>query len=102
MTAVWMTAAVVTQWASITALRASAGRRPVLFVASLLAMVASMASVSVALSHGLSIAVAYGIWTGLGVALAALTGLLGFGDRLDPWQTAGLVLVLAGVVGLQL
>lgn len=57
---------------------------------------------SVALSLGLSVAVAYGIWTGLGVALAALTGIVAFGDRMDRRQLAGLGLVLLGVVALQL
>lgn len=51
---------------------------------------------------GLSVAVAYGIWTGLGVALAALTGIVIFGDRMDRRQLAGLGLVLLGVVALQL
>lgn len=98
-----MTGAVVTQWTSIASLRASDGlRRRGLAALCLATMVASMACVSVALSLGLSVAVAYGIWTGLGVALAALTGIVGFGDRMDARQLTGLGLVLLGVVVLQL
>lgn len=42
--------------------------------------------------------VAYAIWSGLGIVLVALIGLLVFGQKLDFWAILGLGLILAGVV----
>lgn len=99
----WLGAAVLAQWTCVTALRASNGlRRVVPAVLTFTALIGSTCFVAVALTHGLTIAVAYGIWTGAGIALAALTGIVVFGDRLARGQVGGLVLVMAGVAVLQL
>ena len=45
----------------------------------------------------LPLAVAYGIWSGLGMALVAGLGVLWFGERLDWRRIGGLVLIGAGV-----
>lgn len=99
----WLGAAVLTQWTCVAALRASDGlRRLVPAAVTFVAMIASVCCVAVALTHGLTVAVAYGIWTGAGIALAALTGIVVFKDRLARGQLCGLALVLAGVAVLQL
>lgn len=99
----WLFAAVLMQWVQVGAIRASDGlRRPGWAALTFVAMISSVGCVSVALSLGLTVALAYGIWTGAGVALAAVTGAVVFGDRLDRRQTAGLALVLVGVALLQL
>lgn len=99
----WLGAAVLTQWCCVAALRASDGlRRPVLAVVTFGSMLASVGCVAVALTYGLTVAVAYGVWTGAGVALAALTGVVVFHDRLSRVQLGGVALVIAGVVTLQL
>lgn len=46
----------------------------------------------------MSLAIAYAVWTGAGIAFAALGGVVVFGDRLTRRQTVGLGLVLLGVV----
>ena len=98
----WLALAVVTQWASILGLRLSDGFRRTPWTAlALVTTVTSIGCISVALSEGLSLAVAYGIWTGMGVALAALTGLAVFGERLGRVQAAGLVCVVLGVIALR-
>ena len=51
-----------------------------------------------ALNRGLSLAVGYGIWSGVGIALSAVGGAVLFGDRLQGRQATGLVVVLIGVV----
>lgn len=98
----WLGAAVLTQWGCVAALRASEGLRRVgLAAITFLALLASVACISVSLTHGLTVAVAYGVWTGAGIALAAVTGVVVFKDRLTHGQVSGLILVIAGVVTLQ-
>ena len=45
----------------------------------------------------LPLAVAYGIWSGLGMALVAGLGVLCFGERLVWRRVCGLALIAAGV-----
>jgi len=53
------------------------------------------------LKLGLSVGVAYGIWSAVGVSLVALIGVTFLGESLSWVQIGGLVLVIAGVVALQ-
>ena len=46
--------------------------------------------------------IAYAIWSGAGVALITLIGWWGFGQRLDAPALAGIGLIVAGVVVIQL
>jgi small multidrug resistance pump len=41
---------------------------------------------------------AYAIWSGLGIVLIALIGLVVFDQKLDLWAVLGLALILAGVI----
>ena len=50
----------------------------------------------------LEVGVAYAIWAGAGTALIALIGVAAFGESLTPLKLISLVLIIAGVVGLQL
>jgi small multidrug resistance pump len=54
------------------------------------------------LKAGLPVGVAYAIWAAVGVALIAVIGALFLGEALPPVAIAGLVLVIAGVVLLEL
>ncbi len=95
----WLAGAVGAQVVGIGALRASAGfRRPGWVVLTLLGIGASVALMARALAAGLSLAVGYGIWTGSGIALAAVGGAAVFGDRLGRRQLLGVALIVAGVV----
>ena len=51
-----------------------------------------------ALALGLPIGVAYGVWAATGVALTAVLGRLLFKDPLTLTMAAGVVLIVAGVV----
>ena len=44
----------------------------------------------------------YAIWSGLGVALLAAIGVIFFGDSLNGLKILSLVLIIAGIVGLNL
>lgn len=48
------------------------------------------------------VGVAYAIWSGLGVVLITLVGLVWFGQRLDVPAVLGLGLIIAGVVVINL
>lgn len=51
--------------------------------------------------EGLSLGVAYGIWSGVGVALTALLGVLLWGDPMNGIIVAGIALIIGGVVLLE-
>ena len=48
------------------------------------------------------VGVSYAIWSGAGVTLIALIGWLVYGEKLDPAAIAGMALIVAGVVVLNL
>jgi len=50
----------------------------------------------------IEIGVAYAIWSGVGTALIACIGVACFGDALTPLEITSLLLMIAGVVGLNL
>lgn len=53
------------------------------------------------LKRGLPVAVAYAIWSAIGVALVAGIGALWLDQRLTAVQVLGLVLVVAGVLAIE-
>ncbi|GHE46853.1 multidrug resistance protein Mmr [Streptosporangium violaceochromogenes] len=55
-----------------------------------------------ALSRGLGVGIAYAIWSGLGTTLIVVAGVLFLNEPLSPVKVAGVALVVAGVVTLQL
>ncbi|MQY21097.1 DMT family transporter [Nocardia macrotermitis] len=57
---------------------------------------------SQALKRGMSIAVAYGIWSAIGVAAVAAIGALFLRESLTLIQLAGIALVILGVLALEL
>jgi small multidrug resistance pump len=50
----------------------------------------------------IDVSVAYAIWSGLGTALIGVVGVLWFRESMSPMKIAGLALVIAGVVLLNL
>ena len=96
--ALLLAGSVLTQAVGVAATRATDGlRRPGWVALAFLAMACSVTLMARALHHGLSLAVGYGIWSGAGIAFAAISGTVLFGDRLAGRQIVGLVLVAAGV-----
>jgi small multidrug resistance pump len=53
------------------------------------------------LKRGVSVGVAYGIWSALGVALVAVIGATFLGESLTWIQVGGLALVILGIAALQ-
>jgi len=58
----------------------------------------SFVALSLALKQGLGLGPAYAIWSGAGTALITIVGLVAFGDRIGPMVYAGIALIIAGVV----
>jgi small multidrug resistance pump len=52
--------------------------------------------------RAIPVGVAYAIWSGVGIALIALIGWALYGQRLDGVAIAGLLLIVAGIVVLNL
>jgi small multidrug resistance pump len=71
-----------------------------LFVA--IGYIASFAFLTAVLRHGVPLGVAYGIWGALGVATTAIMSALIFDEALTPLMGLGMVLVIAGVLGVKL
>ena len=57
---------------------------------------------SQALTRGMRIGVAYGVWAAAGVALVAIIGAVFLGEGMTWVQVAGIALVIAGVLALEL
>jgi len=57
---------------------------------------------SQALTRGLGVSIAYGVWAAAGVALVAVIGALFLGESLTWVQVGGIGLVIAGVLALEL
>jgi small multidrug resistance pump len=98
----WLLAAIVAGVTGTAALSASEGlTRP----AALAVMVPAYLLCFVALTRALktlAVGIAYAIWSGLGIASITLIGWRVFGQRLAAGELAGIALILAGVVVIQL
>ncbi|WP_433782808.1 DMT family transporter [Actinomycetospora sp. CA-101289] len=57
---------------------------------------------SQALTRGLGVSVAYGVWAAAGVALVAIAGAVLLGESLTWVQIGGIALVIGGVLALEL
>ncbi|MEW4486504.1 multidrug efflux SMR transporter [Thalassoglobus sp. JC818] len=61
--------------------------------------IACFALLGVAMRH-FPLSTVYATWSGLGVSLLAIIGVMMFGDQINPLKVISLVLVLVGIVGL--
>jgi small multidrug resistance pump len=90
--------AIVTEVIATSALKASDGfSRPWPSVVVVLGYGVSFYCLSIVL-RTLPVGVVYAVWSGVGIALITLVGWLVFGQRLDAPALAGLGLIVAGVV----
>lgn len=63
--------------------------------------VACFALLGCAMRH-FSLGTVYATWSGLGVSLLAIIGVVAFGDQINVLKTVSLVLVVAGIIGLNM
>ncbi|AIT59994.1 DMT family transporter [Corynebacterium doosanense] len=76
---------------------AAAGRRW-LYLLVAAGYVTSYVFLSLTLTAGMALGVAYGIWTATGVALTAILGRVFFGEKFTWVMSVGVVLIMIGVI----
>jgi small multidrug resistance pump len=76
--------------------------QPVLYVVVAVGYPASFWFLTAVLRLGVSLGVAYGIWSAIGVAATAVLSALIFGEPLTPLMGVGLGLVMVGVLVVEL
>jgi small multidrug resistance pump len=99
----WLAGAIAAEVTGTVALRFSDGfTRLVPSIVVVLGYGIAFYALSQALSRGMVLGVAYGVWAAAGVALIALIGAAFLGEGLTWVQVGGIGLVIAGVLALEL
>lgn len=99
---VFLTIAIVAEVIGTSALNAAAGfTRPAPTAVVVVGYGIAFYCLSLAL-RTLPVAIAYAIWSGVGIALITVVGWVFFKQRLDAAALAGLSLIVAGVLVIQL
>ncbi|HTY28347.1 MAG TPA: multidrug efflux SMR transporter [Mycobacterium sp.] len=101
----WLTlaAAIVVEVCATLSLRASKGFRNKRWIAPVVAgYAAAFTLLYVTLALGMPVGIAYGVWSAAGVALVAVIARLIFDEPLTPLMLAGIGLIIAGVLTIQL
>lgn len=99
----FLVAAILTEVGATMSLRASDGLTRRIWILPVAAgYVLAFVFLSFALAEGLALGVAYGIWTASGVALTAVLARLIFGEPLTRTMAAGILLISAGVLLVEL
>lgn len=101
----WLTlaGAIVLEVSATLSLRASDGFRKRIWIAPVLAgYAAALTLLGVTLSLGLSVGAAYGIWAACGIAAVAILARFIFDDALTWMMGAGIALIIAGVLIIEL
>ncbi|WP_217158806.1 DMT family transporter [[Mycobacterium] fortunisiensis] len=98
-----LTGAIVVEVFATLALRASDGLRRKVWLGPVVAgYVASFYLLWLALSCGVPVGIAYGIWTACGVALVAVLARFLFREPLTPVMMLGIALIASGVFTIEL
>jgi small multidrug resistance pump len=101
---VFLALAIIGEVIATTFLKFTSGERQVWWAYPIVAVgyVFAFAMLSLTLSRGVPLGIAYALWAGIGVVLVALISWLAFHENLTPLQIGGMVLVIAGVLMLEL
>lgn len=94
--------AIVLEVCGTTSLKLSDGLTRWSFVlATVVFYVSSFTALGLALKR-LDVSVAYAVWAGLGTALIAVIGFTYFSEPVSPLKAVSILLIIAGVVGLNM
>jgi small multidrug resistance pump len=98
-----LTGAILIEVVATLALRASDGFRKKAWLLPVIAgYAASFYLLWLSLSLGMPVGIAYGVWTACGVALVAVLARFLFSDPLTPMMAAGIALIVAGVLTIEM
>ena len=99
----YLAAAILAEVFATSALRASQGfARPLPTALCIAGYTVAFYALSRSLQAGLNMGVAYAIWSGVGILLIAVIGIVLFKERVDLGAVIGFALIVAGVVVLNL
>ncbi len=101
----WLTlaGAIVIEVLATLGMRASDGFRNRKWIAPVvIGYIASFALLSITLSLGMPVGIAYGVWSACGVALVAMVARVLFAEPLTPLMVAGIALIIGGVLTIEL
>ncbi|GAA2274651.1 SMR family transporter [Glycomyces scopariae] len=76
--------------------------RPLLYAVVAVGFVSAFAFLGAVLKAGMPLGVAYGVWGAMGVVLTAVFGAILYGEPLTATMGAGIALIIAGVVTIEL
>ncbi len=98
----WLTVAILFEVGGTTFLKISYGLTKL--IPSILTLTFYMLSfITLAFTlKRLEVSMAYAVWSGVGTALIAFIGIAYFGESFSLWKIISIVLIIAGVVGLNL
>lgn len=97
-----LAATILLEVAGTTLLKLSRGfTEPLPAAGAFLCYLAALAGLNLTLRH-IELSIAYAIWSGAGTALVAMIGILWFKESVTLLKAVSLVLIVAGVIGLQL
>lgn len=100
---VWLSIAILCEVVATLSLRASNGfRRKIWLVPVAAGYGLAFTALGFALAAGMPVAVAYGIWTAVGIALIAVLARAIWRDPLTKRMLVGICLVIAGVILVEL
>lgn len=71
-------------------------------VCAVVFMVLSPMMLALGMGAGLSMGIAYSIWTGIGAVCTVFTGVILYHDRIDLMKVVFIFMIIAGVIGLHL
>ena len=99
----FLAGAIVSEVVATTFLKLSEGfTKLVPSIVVVVGYIAAFSMLSQALTRGMTIGVAYGVWAAVGVALVAIVGAAFLGESMTWVQVGGIALVIAGVLALEL
>lgn len=99
----FLSLSIVSEIIATLSLRASDGFRKKIWILPLAVFYAlAFFFLAVTISYGMPVAIAYGIWSAVGVALIALLARIIWKEPLTPRMIFGLVLIMAGVLLVEL
>lgn len=99
----WLSGAIIAEVIATTSLKFSEGfTRLVPSIVVLVGYVGAFFMLSQALTRGMSLGVAYGVWAAVGIALVAMIGTVFLGETLTWIQVGGIAMIIAGVMALEM
>ncbi len=101
---VFLALAIIGEVIATTFLKFTSGERTIWWAYPIVGVgyVFAFAMLSLTLSRGVPLGIAYALWAGIGVVLVAIISWLFFHESLTVMQIAGMGLVIAGVLLLEL